>query len=113
MTEYLILSLNRALPLVWEYNRQITFNLTFSRTYGNIPQSVMREIQVTGTHRVLSLTRLDRKEDIPGIRNASPALGHRRDKDQQAEALQDRIHTQIEWTGKSPVPDRPALRESR
>jgi hypothetical protein len=41
MTEYLILSLNRALPLVWEYNRQITFNLTFSRTYGNIPRSVL------------------------------------------------------------------------
>jgi hypothetical protein len=40
MTEYLILSLNRALPLVWEYNRAITFNLTFSRTYGSIPQSV-------------------------------------------------------------------------
>ena len=40
MTEYLILSLNRALPLVWEYNRQITFSLTFSRTYSNIPQSV-------------------------------------------------------------------------
>jgi hypothetical protein len=40
MTEYLILSLNRALPLVWEYNRQITFNLTFSRTWGNLPQSV-------------------------------------------------------------------------
>ncbi len=41
MTEYLILSLNRALPLVWEYNRQITFNLTFSRTYGSIPRSVL------------------------------------------------------------------------
>jgi hypothetical protein len=40
MTEYLILSLNRALPLVWEYNRQITFNLTSSRTYGNIPMSI-------------------------------------------------------------------------
>jgi hypothetical protein len=40
MTEYLILSLNRALPLVWEYNRQITFNLTFSRTYGSIPLSI-------------------------------------------------------------------------
>jgi hypothetical protein len=40
MTEYLILSLNRALPLVWEYNRQITFNLTFSRTYSDIPQSI-------------------------------------------------------------------------
>jgi hypothetical protein len=40
MTEYLILSLNRALPLVWEYNRQITFNLTFSRTWGNLPRSV-------------------------------------------------------------------------
>jgi hypothetical protein len=39
MTEYLILSLNRALPLVWEYNRQIGFNLTFSRTFGSIPQS--------------------------------------------------------------------------
>jgi hypothetical protein len=41
MTEYLILSLNRALPLVWEYNRQITFNLTFSRSFSNIPQSVV------------------------------------------------------------------------
>jgi hypothetical protein len=40
MTEYLILSLNRALPLVWEYNRQIAFNLTFRRTYGSIPQSI-------------------------------------------------------------------------
>jgi len=40
MMEYLILSLNRALPLVWEYNKQITFNLTFSRTYSNIPQSI-------------------------------------------------------------------------
>jgi hypothetical protein len=40
MTEYLILSLNRALPLVWEYNRQITFNLTFSRAYSNIPMSI-------------------------------------------------------------------------
>jgi len=39
MTEYLILSLNRALPLIWEYNRQITFNLSFSRTWGNLPQS--------------------------------------------------------------------------
>jgi hypothetical protein len=44
MTEYLILSLNRALPLVWEYNRQITFNLTFSRTWGSLPRStLMRE----------------------------------------------------------------------
>jgi len=41
MTEYLILSLNRALPLVWEYNRQITFNLTFSRPFSNIPQSIV------------------------------------------------------------------------
>jgi hypothetical protein len=41
MTEYLILSLNRALPLVWEYNRQVTFNLTFSRTYSSIPRSVL------------------------------------------------------------------------
>jgi hypothetical protein len=41
MTEYLILSLNRALPLVWEYNRQITFNLTFSRPFSSIPQSVV------------------------------------------------------------------------
>ena len=39
MTEYLILSLNRAVPLMWEYNREITFNLTFSRTCGNIPKS--------------------------------------------------------------------------
>jgi hypothetical protein len=48
MTEYLILSLNRALPLVWEYNRQIAFNLTFSRTYSNIPMSI-RVRQATGT----------------------------------------------------------------
>jgi len=48
MTEYLILSLNRALPLVWEYNRQITFNLTFSRTYSNIPQSTVVR-QTSGT----------------------------------------------------------------
>jgi hypothetical protein len=41
MTEYLILSLNRALPLIWEYNRQIAFNLTFSRPFNNIPQSVV------------------------------------------------------------------------
>jgi hypothetical protein len=55
MTEYLILSLNRALPLVWEYNRQITFNLTFSRTFGSIPQSV-RERQVIGSTLASSLT---------------------------------------------------------
>jgi hypothetical protein len=55
MTEYLILSLNRALPLVWEYNRQITFNLTFSRTYGNIPQSV-RERRVTSSTLVSNFT---------------------------------------------------------
>jgi len=41
MTEYLILSLNRAVPLMWEYNREITFNLTFNRTYGNIPRSTL------------------------------------------------------------------------
>jgi len=49
MTEYLILSLNRALPLVWEYNRQITFNLTFSRTYSNIPQSVRERRVISGS----------------------------------------------------------------
>jgi hypothetical protein len=49
MTEYLILSLNRALPLVWEYNRQITFNLTFSRTYGSIPKSVLTRITYAGS----------------------------------------------------------------
>jgi len=49
MTEYLILSLNRALPLVWEYNRQITFNLTFSRTYGSIPKSVLTRIATAGS----------------------------------------------------------------
>jgi hypothetical protein len=49
MTEYLILSLNRALPLVWEYNRQIAFNLTFSRTYGNIPRSVLTRDGSSGT----------------------------------------------------------------
>jgi hypothetical protein len=55
MTEYLILSLNRALPLIWEYNRQITFNLTFSRTYGNIPQSV-RTRQVISSTLALNFT---------------------------------------------------------
>jgi hypothetical protein len=49
MTEYLILSLNRALPLVWEYNRQIAFNLTFSRTYGSIPKSVLSRVVSVGT----------------------------------------------------------------
>ncbi|MFZ8857427.1 MAG: hypothetical protein ACO2O1_04200 [Candidatus Caldarchaeales archaeon] len=49
MTEYLILSLNRALPLIWEYNRQITFNLTFSRTYGSIPRSVLGRETNTGS----------------------------------------------------------------
>jgi len=44
MTEYLILSLNRAVPLVWEYNREITFNLTFRRTYGNIPKSIFARV---------------------------------------------------------------------
>jgi hypothetical protein len=48
MTEYLILSLNRALPLVWEYNREITFSLTFSRTYGNIPKSTLTRIANAG-----------------------------------------------------------------
>jgi len=41
MTEYLILSLNRAVPLVWEYNREITFDVTFRRTFGNIPKSTL------------------------------------------------------------------------
>jgi hypothetical protein len=50
MTEYLILSLNRALPLVWEYNRQITFNLTFSRTYSSIPRSVLGRDTSTGAY---------------------------------------------------------------
>jgi hypothetical protein len=49
MTEYLILSLNRALPLIWEYNKQITFNLTFSRTYDNIPRSVLTRDASTGS----------------------------------------------------------------
>jgi hypothetical protein len=49
MTEYLILSLNRALPLVWEYNRQITFNLTFSRTYGSFPPSVRERHASSGS----------------------------------------------------------------
>ena len=48
MTEYLILSLNRALPLVWEYNKQITFNLTFSRTYDSIPRSTLERDASTG-----------------------------------------------------------------
>jgi hypothetical protein len=48
MTEYLILSLNRALPLVWEYNREITFSLTFSRTYGSIPKSTLTRITYAG-----------------------------------------------------------------
>jgi len=50
MTEYLILSLNRVLPLVWEYNRQITFNLTFSRTYGNIPRSILTRTTLDGSN---------------------------------------------------------------
>jgi len=49
MTEYLILSLNRALPLVWEYNRAITFDLTFSRTYSNIPMSIRARQTGSGT----------------------------------------------------------------
>jgi hypothetical protein len=49
MTEYLILSLNRALPLVWEYNRQIAFSLTFSRTYGSIPKSVLTRVADIGS----------------------------------------------------------------
>jgi hypothetical protein len=110
MTEYLILSLNRALPLVWEYNRQITFNLTFSRTYGNIPQSILARI-ASGTASNLSRsTRPQRGYSAPS--DASPALGHGRDEDQQAEALQDRVHTSA-MDGKPPVPHRPALRESR
>jgi hypothetical protein len=48
MTEYLILSLNRALPLVWEYNRQVTFSLTFSRTFSNIPKSVFSRTASSG-----------------------------------------------------------------
>ena len=48
MTEYLILSLNRAVPLVWEYNREITFDLTFNRTYGNIPKSMFARIGIGG-----------------------------------------------------------------
>jgi hypothetical protein len=49
MTEYLILSLNRALPLVWEYNRQIIFNLTFSRTFGSIPASIINRVVKSGS----------------------------------------------------------------
>jgi hypothetical protein len=49
MTEYLILSLNRALPLVWEYNREITFSLTFSRTYGSIPKSILTRTTYDGS----------------------------------------------------------------
>jgi hypothetical protein len=49
MTEYLILSLNRALPLVWEYNRQITFNLTFSRTWGSLPRSTLTREAALGS----------------------------------------------------------------
>jgi hypothetical protein len=33
---------------MWEYNRQITFNLTFSRTYGSIPKSVLTRITYAG-----------------------------------------------------------------
>jgi len=44
MTEYLILSLSRAVPLVWEYNREITFNLTFTRNYVNIPKSTLARV---------------------------------------------------------------------
>jgi len=48
MTEYLILSLNRAVPLVWEYNREITFDLTFNRTYENIPRSTFARTGFSG-----------------------------------------------------------------
>ena len=48
MTEYLILSLNRAVPLVWEYNKEITFDVTFSRSYGNLPKSSLRRATVAG-----------------------------------------------------------------
>jgi len=53
MTEYLILSLNRALPLVWEYNKAIIFNLTFSRSFGNIPRSILERDASTGGLGVL------------------------------------------------------------
>jgi hypothetical protein len=49
MTEYLILSLTRAVPLVWEYNREITFDVTFRRTYGNIPRSTFARTAGAGS----------------------------------------------------------------
>jgi hypothetical protein len=61
MTEYLILSLNRALPLMWEYNREITFSLTFSRPFSNIPPSTMartlRGIYTSGSFTLDSTTK--------------------------------------------------------
>jgi hypothetical protein len=48
MTEYLILSLNRAVPLVWEYNREITFGVMFRRTFGNIPKSILARTAGSG-----------------------------------------------------------------
>jgi len=59
MTEYLILSLNRAVPLVWEYNREITFGVMFRRTYGNIPKSILARTAgsgVSGPYLVLNST---------------------------------------------------------
>ncbi len=48
MTEYLILSMNRALPLIWEYNREITFSVTFSRNFGSIPKSIFQRTTASG-----------------------------------------------------------------
>jgi hypothetical protein len=40
MTEYLILTQSRAIPLVWEFNKEIPFNLTFSQSFsGSFPKS--------------------------------------------------------------------------
>jgi hypothetical protein len=76
MTEYLILSLNRALPLVWEYNRQITFNLTFSRTYGSIPRSVrQRQTSISGYTTISLDSSAKRLFRIFSIPSPPPIMG--------------------------------------
>ena len=85
MTEYLILSLNRAVPLVWEYNREITFNVTFRRTYGNIPRSPLKRIGYGGSSgpsfvldstskRIFRAFGTPPEPSIEGIRAAKPRL---------------------------------------
>jgi len=81
MTEYLILSLNRALPLTWEYNREITFNLTFSRPFSSIPRSIVARQTSTSyanqfrldstTKRIFRVFATPSQPSITGVTNVS------------------------------------------